>query len=142
MKRVCGLMLAVVLVMALELGLAACGNANASKLKELDGLVSQYGDVIADAQAQVDVLAGYVQHNEIESFEETYFQIAAQMDELSVQKDEIVDAFNENKDSYTAEKIDELIETISAQIEAANKYVEGLKVTVSEVEESINAVQG
>ena len=142
MKRVCGLMLAVVLVMALVLSFAACGNANADKLKELDGLVTQYEGVVADAQAQVDVLADYVQHNEIESFEETYFQIAAQMDELSAQKDEIVDAYNENKDSYTAEKIDELIEILNTQIEAANTYVEGLKVTVSEVEESINAVQG
>ncbi len=142
MKRIWGSMVAVVLVMALVLSLAACGNANAGKLKELDGLVSQYEGVIADAQAQVDTLAGYVQHNEIESFEETYFQIAAQMDELSVQKDEIVGAYNENKDSYTAEKIDELIEIINTQIESANAYVEGLKVTVSQVEESINAVQG
>ena len=142
MKRVCGLMVATVLVIALVLSFAACGNANAGKLKELDGLVSQYEGVIADAQAQVDVLADYVQHNEIESFEETYFQIAAQMDELSVQKDEIVGAYNENKDSYTAEKIDELIEIINTQIEAANAYVEGLKVTVSQVEESINGAQG
>lgn len=142
MKRVWGSMVVAVLVMALVLSFAACGNANADKLKELDGLVSQYVGVVADAQTQVDTLAGYVQEYEIEGFDENYTQIAATMDQLSAQKDEIVGAYNENKNSYTAEKLDELIGILGTQIETANTFVENLKVTVSQVEESINGAQG
>lgn len=97
MKRVWGTMVAVVLVIALVLSFAACGNANAGKLKELDDLVSQYEGVIADAQAQVDTLTGYMQQYEIESFDENYTQIAATMEELTAQKDEIVGAYNKKR---------------------------------------------
>ena len=134
-------MVAAVLAVVLVLSLAACGNANASKLEELDGLVSQYEGIVADAQTQVDVLTGYVQQYEIEGFDENYTQIVAQMDELSAQKDEIVGAYNENRDSYTAEKIDELIGILNSQIESGNTYVTNLKDTVAQVEESINGAQ-
>jgi predicted nucleic acid-binding Zn-ribbon protein len=141
MKRVWGSMVIAVLVIALALSFAACGNANASKLEELDGLVSQYEGVVADAQAQVDVLTGYVQQYEIEGFDEIYNKIVAQMEELSAQKDDIVGTYNENKDSYTAEKLDELIGILNTQIESVNTYVTNLKDTVSKFEESINGAQ-
>lgn len=142
MKKAWGAMVAAILVITVVLSFAACGNANSSKLEELDGLVSQYEGIVADAQAQVDVLTGYVQQYEIEGFDENYAEIAATMEGISAQKDDIVGAYNENKDPYTAEKIDELIGLLNGQIESVNTFVTSLQDTVVQVEESINGAQG
>ena len=138
MKRFFGYMVAATLAIVLVLSLAACGNANASKLEELDGLVSQYEGVVADAQVKVDELAYYVQHYDIMSYEENFVPIETTMKEIAAQKDGIISAYSENRDSYTSEKIDELIDLLSAQIESANKFVDGLKDLVTKAEESIN----
>ncbi len=141
MKRIFGYMVAATLVIVLVLSLAACGNANASKLEELDGMVSQYEGIVADAQVQVDELAYYVQHYDIMSYEENFVPIQATMEEIAAQKDQITSAYNENKDSYTSEKIDELIDLLGTQIESANKFVDGLKDMVAKAEESINSAE-
>lgn len=141
MKRVWGSMVAAVLVITVVLSLAACGNANADKLEELDGLVSQYEGIVADAQAQVDVLTGYVEQYEIEGFDEKYTQIAATMEEITAQKDDIVGTYKENRDSYTGDKLDELIEVMNTQIENGNAFLASLKDMVSQVEESVNGAQ-
>ncbi len=141
MKRVWGSMVAAVLVITVVLSFAACGNANAEKLEELDGLVSQYEGIVADAQAQVDVLTGYVEQYEIEGFDEKYTQIAATMEEITAQKDDIVGTYKENRDSYTGDKLDELIEVMNTQIENGNAFLASLKDMVSQVEESVNGAQ-
>jgi predicted nucleic acid-binding Zn-ribbon protein len=141
MKRVWGSMVIAVLVIALALSFAACGNANASKLEELDGLVSQYEGIVADAQAQVDVLTGYVEQYEIEGFDEKYAQIVATVEEIAAQKDDIVGSYNENRDSYSGDKLDELIGIMNTQIENGNTFLESLKNNVSQVEETINGAQ-
>ena len=141
MKKVWGSMVAAVLVITVVLSLAACGNANASKLEELDGLVSQYEGIIADAQAQVDVLTGYVEQYEIEGFDEKYAQIVATVEEIAAQKDDIVGTYNENRDSYSGDKLDELIEVMNTQIENGNAFLESLNNEVSQVEEIVNGAQ-
>ena len=130
-KKIWGSMVAAVLVITVMLSSAACGNANASKLEELDGMVTENEGIIADAQAQVDMLTGYVQPYEIESSDESYAQIAATMEGLAAQRNEIVGANNENRDSYTSEKVDELIAILGPYIETANTFLSDLTDTVS-----------
>ena len=138
MKRVFGSMAAAILVIVLVLSLAACGNANESKLEELDGLVTEYEGIVANAQVEVDELAYYVQHYDIISYEEIFVPIETTMEELTAQKDEIISAYKENRDSYTSEKLDELIELLSSQIEVGNKFVDNLREMVAKAEEAVN----
>lgn len=137
MKRMVGLLGTAVTAIALIAGLSACGNANAEKQKKLDELMTQYEGVVAQAQAEMDKLTGYVQSYEIESFDEQYEQIKETVESYAAQKDEIVDSYKENKDAYDAAKLDELIALMQEYISKGTTFVDSLKTTVANVEEVI-----
>lgn len=139
MKKALGLMVTVVLLVAVILSFSACGNANAEKLKKLDELMTQYEGVVAQAQAEMDKLTGYVEKYEIEGFDENYTKIKATVEEYVTQKNDIMSSYKQNKDSYDAAKLDELITSMQDYISKGNTFVDSLKTTVTQVEEVIAA---